>query len=166
MQSGFNQADLQRLNADAAAAPAVVKDELSRGLRRAGVQVQDAVKRGFSWSSKIPEKVHLDVQSGKSPRARVTVDDPSGEASAINNNDKPGFFRHPVFAHPEGERDIRTRAAQRRLASGKSSHKHDWVWVSQPARPSFLTNAIPAAIRAERDISDAMDRAASRLGFH
>ena len=69
------------------------------------------------------------------------------QAAAVNNRDRAGRFRHPVHG------------------SGHLT-RQDWTWVSQEARPSFLTRAIPAAINAERDITEAMDRAARRLGFH
>lgn len=42
-----------------------------------------------------------------------------------------GLLRHPVFAKPEGERTLRSRHAQRRIASGVSKLEDVWTWTSQ-----------------------------------
>jgi DNA topoisomerase VI subunit B len=144
----IDQADLAHLYADALDAPPIIREELTKGIRRAGERVKRAVQRGFSWSHRIPALVQLDVRgSAASPTARIVIDDPKGEAQAINHRDRAGTFRHPVFG-------------------GGHATRKDWTWVSQTARPSFRTSAEPEAEAAEDEIAQAMDEAARRLGFH
>ena len=132
---------LRELYKDASAAPGVIQIELRRGVKKAGTQVQRAVQqRAATFSRKIPPKVKTKVSFSSRPSVKIVADDPSGEAGALNNKDRGGTFRHPVF--------------------GSNN------WVSQVAHPFFVTAAHPAALAAADEIRAVMDDIARRLDFH
>ena len=159
---------LRELYKDASAAPGVMQIELRRGVKKAGVRVQHAVQESAgSFSKQIPPKIKLKVSFARKPAVKIIADDPSGEAAALNNRGKAGMFRHPVFAHPEGERNVRSwRAFVRLHITRVSNPAHNWVWVSQVAHPFFVTAAHPAALAAADEIRAVMDDIARRLDFH
>src|SRR5215472_8044096 len=112
---------LRELWKDAAAAPGVTRVELRRGVKAGGNDVRDAVRAGAAeFSRKIPAKVKTRLSYGRNASVIIVVDDPSGEAGALNNRDRSGTFRHPVHGHRNN-------------------------WVSQVAHPFFLRKARPAA---------------------
>jgi hypothetical protein len=132
---------LAELYKDAKVAPGIMQIELRRGVKKAGERVRVAVRdRAATFSRQIPPKVKTKVSLGRSAGVRIIVDDPSGEAGALNNRDRSGTFRHPVF----GDRNN---------------------WVSQAAHPFFVTAAQPAAVQAVGDIRHVMDDVARKLGF-
>jgi len=157
---------LRELYKDAKEAPGRLQIELRRGVKSAGQQVVRAVQAEAStFSKQIPSKIKLQVSfAAKRPGVKVVAIDPSGEAGALNNKDKAGTFRHPVFAHPQGRRNVRTRWAA--LNWFKGVNQFDWRWVSQEAHPFFHVTAHPAALQASDEIRKVMDDVARQLGFH
>ncbi len=133
---------LRELYKDAARAPGVMQIELRRGIKKAGIRVQRAVAiRASGFSRQIPGKVKVRSSfAARNPGVSIVVDDRSGEAAALNNKNRAGTFRHPVFGDREN-------------------------WVRQTAHPFFVSSAHPAAVAAAADISDVMDRVGQQLHF-
>ena len=138
----ISSASLRELYKDAAAAPGIMQVRLRRGVKRAGDRVRNAVRdRAGTFSRDIPAKVKTKASfAARSAGVSIIVDDPTGEAGALNNRDRAGMFRHPVY----GNRDN---------------------WVSQAAHPFFTTAANPAALAAVDEIKQVMDDVAHELGF-
>jgi hypothetical protein len=133
---------LRELWKDAAAAPGITQRELRRGVKAGGNDVRDAVRSGAAeFSRDIPAKVKTRVSFARNASVTIIVDDPSGEAGALNNRDRSGTFRHPSNLVPN-------------------------VWVTQTAHPFFLRKARPAAEGAVTKILAAMNAIATQLGFH
>lgn len=130
------------------AEPALRRELLAR-MRGAGRIVQEAVKEEASFSTRIPQATYVrSTYAVKGARIRVGVDkNKAPEARPINNNDREGTFRHPVWADT-----TKTRA--------------QWTWVSQTAQP-FMGRA---ANRTREEVTAAVlevyEDVAHRAGFH
>lgn len=82
---------------------------LRLGLKAAAQVVALDAKKNSDWSTRIPGTIK--ASSSGAISAKVKAGGPNApHAAALENNGKPGKFRHPVFGN-------------------------DQVWVDQPARP-------------------------------
>lgn len=140
--------DLTALARDLKVADKVLRRELLRRVRGAGRIVERAVKEESAFSSRIPGATYVrSTYAARGAAVKVGVDKTKApEAKPINNADKPGTFRHPVFADPG-----KTRA--------------DWTWVPQ-ASNNFMSRAIARTAEAVgREIEKVYTDIAHRAGF-
>lgn len=114
--------------------------QVRRAVREEAEKVADSAKQNASWSTRIPDTIRVSVTGVNTAVVRAGGDK-APHAAPFEHAGMQGTFRHPVFARDGGERDVRTRGASKRLASGKSSAANNWVWVDQEARP-FLHPAV------------------------
>jgi len=128
----------------AAAAKGPMRNSLRRGIRAAAQPIAQGIRDEASWSSRIPDAVSLRVTT----KAVSVVIRPSvaPEANALNNDDQPGMFRHPVYA------DI-------------SEPRSQWAWTEQEARPFLQAGAQRGRGEADRRFDALMTEWEKAAGF-
>lgn len=138
-----NSQDLAALFAAAKAAEGAVQVELRRGIKAAAKPMVDGVKSAASFSSRIPGAVRTKASfAAKGATVTITADPKAApEAAPLNNGDRGGTFRHPVYGNTDN-------------------------WVSQTAHPFFVTGARSGQPASERAMQGVMDAIARKLGFH
>jgi hypothetical protein len=138
-----NSQDLADLFKAAKAAEGKIQVELRRGIKTAAKPIVDGVKAEASFSSRIPGAVKVKAGFASKGATVTVIADPKAapEAAPLNNGDRGGNFRHPVYGNREN-------------------------WVSQPAHPFFVTGAKHGAPAAEQAMLKVMDDIAHQLGFH
>src|SRR5262249_12406361 len=117
---------------------------LRRGLRNAATPVADGIKAEAAWSSRIPAagKIRTSVRN-----VVVSVNaNAAPEAGPINNKDREGRFRHPVYADP-------------------GQTRQEWTWVSQEANPFFLRGVKRGAAEADRRLDQVFTEWERSAGF-
>ena len=114
--------------------------QVRREVREQALKVAEEAKQNASFSTRIPDTIRVSVAGVNTAVIRAGGDN-APHAAAFEHAGSEGTFRHPVFARDGGERDVRTRGAVARRASGKSTGAGDWVWVDQKAHP-FLHPAV------------------------
>lgn len=119
-----------------------LRKDLMRRMRKALDPAKNAVKQEASWSSRIPGAVSGRVGYRRNGVvARIVVNAAKApEAAPINNNDREGTFRHPVW--------------------GNRSN-----WVSQQARPFMKRGAERAQPDVIREVSEVFTDVARHLKF-
>lgn len=129
--------DTARAAADLRTAAGRLPDALRRGVRSAADPIADGIRAEASWSTRIPAAVSVRA-SGNG--AAVTVDPAiAPEAAALNNQDRPGTFQHPVFGN---------------------------AWsVAQRARPFLVAGARRGQAEADRRFDAALTRLEHTAGF-
>lgn len=114
-----------------AAKPAIA--DIKRELLSIPVKRDVGLRRGLAAGTR------LSIRTGRRGGVLITTSGaklPAGKQGLARVFNQPSF-RHPVFAHPEGERNARTRGARMRHRLGISKRENDWVWVRQSGHPYF-----------------------------
>ena len=162
-----DSSDLRKAYVDLKAAGNGLPVALRRGLNKAAEPCAEGVRRAASWSTRIPGAVKVKTSFAARGAKVVVIVDPkiAPEAAALNNKDRDGTFRHPVFADASKPRDVRVRW----FASAKARHLvtgGGWTWVEQPARPFMRSGAMSGADQAEQQMLQAIDELIRQAGFH
>lgn len=119
-----------------------LRKSLLRRVRAAANPARDAVRREAAFSTRIPGAVGVrSSYAAKGAKIRVVVDARKApHARPINNRDRSGTFRHPVY----GNRD---------------------VWVAQQADPFMARAASRVGPEVFRGIAKVYDDIAREAGF-
>jgi hypothetical protein len=114
--------------------------DLREGLKAAGQDMVDAVRRETAWSTRIPMATSVAVSfAARSTGVTVRVDARRApEARPINHGGQGGTFWHPVYGNRKN-------------------------WVSQPARP--FSNNIERTPGIEQKVQAVLDHVAFHAGF-
>lgn len=139
---GFDVADLSKLANDLKSIDKDLRKDLMKRIRQAAEPVRQAVQAEASWSRRIPAAVRIRTSyAARGASVTVFVDAKKApEARPLNNHDRSGTFRHPVF----GNRDN---------------------WVAQPARPFLDRGARNAEGSVAREVEKVYDDVKRRAGF-
>lgn len=133
--------DLLKLKRDLAGVSKDLVAELRKGLKAAADPIRRLVQGNARFSKRIPKAVTIGTKFTKrSTGVFVRINaNRAPHARPINNDDRPGTFRHPVHGNKE-------------------------VWAEQRAVPLFAgVDAETADI--EQSVLDVMDRVARKAGF-